>query len=48
MAHPLIYAPEGGSMATASHQIEWQHDLDQALDGANGKPVLVDFSAAPM
>ena len=35
-------------MATASHQLSWQNDLDKALDEAGGKAVLLDFSAAPM
>lgn len=35
-------------MTTASQQISWQHDLDNALDEAGGKAVLLDFSAAPM
>jgi hypothetical protein len=31
-------------------EIHWQHDLDKALASARGanKPVLLDFSAAPM
>jgi uncharacterized protein YyaL (SSP411 family) len=31
-------------------QIQWRHDFDQALADARtrNKPVLVDFSAAPM
>ena len=30
--------------------IKWRHDVDQALDDAKSqrKPVLVDFTAAPM
>jgi hypothetical protein len=30
--------------------IQWQHDLDQALGAARSaqRPVLLDFSAAPM
>lgn len=30
--------------------ISWSHDLDEQLDRASeaGKPVLLDFSAAPM
>jgi uncharacterized protein YyaL (SSP411 family) len=30
--------------------IEWRHDVDQALHDARAKnkPVLLDFSAAPM
>jgi hypothetical protein len=31
-------------------QIQWRHDVDQALKDAKTqkKPVLLDFSAAPM
>jgi hypothetical protein len=31
-------------------QITWRHDFDQALKdaGAQHKPILLDFSAAPM
>jgi hypothetical protein len=31
-------------------EIAWRHDTDKALADAkaNGKPVLLDFSAAPM
>ena len=29
-------------------EISWGHDLDAALKTANGKLVLLDFSAAPM
>jgi thiol:disulfide interchange protein len=31
-------------------QIKWRHDVDQALADAKAqrKPVLVDFTAAPM
>ena len=30
--------------------IQWQHDLDHALEAARSakRPVLLDFSAAPM
>jgi hypothetical protein len=31
-------------------QIEWRHDIDRVLDDAKAqkRPVLLDFSAAPM
>jgi thiol:disulfide interchange protein len=31
-------------------QIQWRHDVDQVLKEARtqGKPVLLDFTAAPM
>lgn len=31
-------------------QIEWQHDLDSVLKQAKaqGRPVFIDFTAAPM
>lgn len=31
-------------------QIDWSHDFDTALERARkqGKPILLDFSAAPM
>jgi hypothetical protein len=31
-------------------EIDWRHDIDQVLKDARtqGKPVLLDFSAAPM
>lgn len=31
-------------------EIHWRHDIDRVLDDARaqGKPVLLDFSAAPM
>jgi hypothetical protein len=37
-------------MATTSREIAWQHDFDPArVDAAKqGRPVLLDFSAAPM
>ena len=37
-------------MAIKSSEITWSHDLDAALAQAEqeGKPVLLDFSAAPM
>jgi hypothetical protein len=37
-------------MATATRTIPWTHNFDQALDEARKlkKPVLLDFSAAPM
>jgi hypothetical protein len=35
-------------MATTARQIHWQHQLDEALRQAQGKLVLLDFSAAPM
>lgn len=35
-------------MATAAHAISWQRDFDRALEQAKGKPILLDFSAAPM
>jgi hypothetical protein len=37
-------------MATTSHQISWRHDFDAARGDAAkaGRPVLLDFSAAPM
>jgi hypothetical protein len=28
--------------------ITWGHDLDGALERADGKEILLDFSAAPM
>lgn len=28
--------------------IEWRHDADAVLAGSGGRPVLLDFSAAPM
>jgi hypothetical protein len=31
-----------------AHQIQWNRDLDAAMTSANGKLVLLDFSAAPM
>ena len=36
---------EGGNM-----EIKWRHDIDQVLSDAKTqrKPVLLDFSAAPM
>ena len=32
------------------HEISWRRDAEKALDEAkqNGKPALVDFTAAPM
>jgi hypothetical protein len=37
-------------MATSSREITWRHDFDAALAGAakQARPVLLDFSAAPM
>jgi hypothetical protein len=37
-------------MATATHTITWTHDVDRALEEARKlkKPLLLDFSAAPM
>ena len=35
-------------MATATQQIEWRTNLESALNDAEGKLVLLDFSAAPM
>lgn len=31
-------------------QIEWQHDVERALEQAKseGRPVFIDFTAAPM
>ena len=31
-------------------EIQWRHDIDRVLDDAKrqGRPVLLDFSAAPM
>jgi hypothetical protein len=36
--------------AEAFMGIQWRHDIDQALDDARreNRPVLLDFSAAPM
>ena len=34
--------------ATAAQTIQWKRDFDAALASANGKLVLLDFSAAPM
>ena len=33
-----------------AEQINWNHDFDSALQQAqkDGKPILLDFSAAPM
>ena len=28
--------------------IEWRHDADAVLADSGGRPVLLDFSAAPM
>ena len=37
-------------MATTTQAITWRHDYDNALKDAKqqGKPILLDFSAAPM
>jgi hypothetical protein len=37
-------------VATAAHEISWKHEFDPALAEASrqGRPVLVDFTAAPM
>ena len=37
-------------MAVQHREITWTHDFDRALKDAqqNGRPVLLDFSAAPM
>jgi len=37
-------------MTTASSTISWSHDLDSAVTNARGnqRPILVDFTAAPM
>jgi len=37
-------------MATTTQDITWRHDYDNALKDAQrqGKPILLDFSAAPM
>ena len=37
-------------MATTTQAITWRHDYDSALNDArqHGKPILLDFSAAPM
>ena len=29
-------------------EIHWQKDIDAALQSADGKPALLDFTAAPM
>ena len=41
----LLGDPKGGSMS-----IKWRHDVDQVLTDAKAqkRPVLLDFSAAPM
>jgi len=31
-----------------AHEIQWSRDLDAALASADGKLVLLDFSAAPL
>ena len=35
-------------MATAHQEIVWERDFDAAQKRGGGKPLLVDFSAAPM
>jgi hypothetical protein len=36
-------------MPTTSREISWRHDFEAALrDAAPQRPVLLDFSAAPM
>ena len=37
-------------MATAAHEIAWRHEFESALSDATRvkRPVLIDFSAAPM
>jgi hypothetical protein len=35
-------------MTTAHKEITWERDFDAALERGRGKPLLVDFSAAPM
>ena len=37
-------------MATTSREITWQRDFDSALSHAagQGRPILLDFTAAPM
>jgi hypothetical protein len=35
-------------MSTAAKSIQWQTDFDKAMESARQKPVLLDFSAAPM
>ena len=37
-------------MATTTRGISWRHDFENALTDAkqHGRPVLLDFSAAPM
>jgi hypothetical protein len=37
-------------MATTTQAIAWRHDYDSAFKDAKeqGKPILLDFSAAPM
>ena len=37
-------------MPTASSSIQWAHDFDPALQHAraNHRPILIDFTAAPM
>jgi len=37
-------------MPTTTHQIAWRHDFERSLADAKAqpKPVLLDFTAAPM
>lgn len=37
-----------GGMSKLTQEIAWGHEFEQALSEANGKLVLLDFSAAPM
>jgi hypothetical protein len=41
---------KGGAMPTTSSTIPWTHELNSALTRAraNQRPILVDFTAAPM
>jgi len=36
------------AMTNPVEEIAWRHDFDAALQEADGKLVLLDFSAAPM
>jgi hypothetical protein len=42
--------PQELVMATAAHEINWQHDVDQAIAeaGRTHRPLLLDFTAAPL
>jgi hypothetical protein len=35
-------------MTTINKEITWERDFEAALKRSGGKPVLLDFSAAPM